>query len=185
MSGMDRDSALALLTSHVKTRNLVKHCLACEAVLGALARRLGEDEQRWRLAGLLHDVDYDQTVEDPEAHARVGARLLEEAGVEGEIVHAVLAHADKAPRETKLDRALWCVDPLTGLIVAAALIRPERKLSAIDAGFVLNRMKEKSFARGASREQIRACEQELGLSLEEFVDTGVRAMQEISGELGL
>jgi hypothetical protein len=182
---MEHAAALALLRSKVKTQNLVKHCLACEAVLGALARRLGEEEEGWRLAGLLHDIDYDETVNSPDAHALVGAKLLEKAGLGSDVVHAVLSHADKAPRESKLDKALWVVDPLTGLIVAAALIRPEKKLACIDAQFVLNRMKEKGFARGASREQIRACETELGLSLEEFVDIGVKAMQQISGELGL
>ena len=182
---MDRDTAFNLLTSNVKTKNLVKHCLACEAVLGALAKHFGEDEHTWRLAGLLHDVDYDQTANSPDEHARIGARILEQAGVDSGIVHAVLAHADKAPRESRLDKALWCIDPLTGLIVAAALIRPEKKLAAIDTQFVLNRMKEKSFARGANREQIRACEQELGLTLEEFVGISLKAMQEISDELGL
>jgi len=182
---MDRDTALNLLASNVKTRNLVKHCLACEAVLGALAKHFGEDEHTWRLAGLLHDVDYDQTANSPDEHARVGAQILEQAGLDSGIVHAVLAHADKAPRESRLDKALWCIDPLTGLIVAAALIRPEKKLAAIDTQFVLNRMKEKSFARGANREQIRACEQELGLTLEEFGGISVKAMQEISDELGL
>lgn len=182
---MDRDTALNLLKSNVKNRNLVKHCLACEAVLAALANRLGEDEAVWRLAGLLHDVDYDQTADSPEDHARIGAGILQDAGVEPGIVHAVLAHNDKVPRESALDKALWCVDPLTGLIVAAALIRSEKKLSAIDTQFVLNRMKEKSFARGANRDQIRACEQELGLTLEEFVTIGVKAMQGISDDLGL
>ena len=182
---MDRADAMALLQSHVKTKNLIKHCLACEAVLGAMAPRFGADPGQWRLAGLLHDVDYDQTLERPETHARIGAEVLEQAGVDGAVVHAVLAHADKAPRESGLDKALWCVDPLTGLIVAAALIRPEKKLAAIDAAFVLNRFKEKGFARGANREQIAACEQELGLTLEEFVAVGVVAMQEISDELGL
>lgn len=182
---MDRDTALNLLTSNVKNKNLRKHCLACEAVLGALAKHFGEDEHTWRLAGLVHDVDYDQTADSPDEHARIGAELLEQAGLDSGIVHAVLAHADKAPRESRLDKALWCIDPLTGLIVAGALIRPEKKLSAIDTQFVLNRMKEKSFARSANREQIRACEQELGLSLEEFVGIGLKAMQEISDELGL
>lgn len=182
---MDRDTALGLLNAHVKNRNLRKHCLACEAVLAALAQRLGEDEHTWRLAGLLHDLDYDETADSPETHGHVAARMLEEKGIDSGIVHAVLAHADKAPRESRLDKALWIVDPLTGLIVAAALIRPEKKLSAIDTQFVLNRMKEKSFARGANRDQIRACEDELGLSLEEFVETGVKAMQGISEELGL
>ena len=82
----------------------------------------------------------------------------------------MLAHADKVPRESALDKALWCTDPLTGLVVAAALIRPEKKLALIDAAFVLNRFKEKGFARGANREQIQACQEELGLTLEEFVD---------------
>ncbi len=182
---MARVEALHLLQSHVKTKNLIKHCLACEAVLGALAPRFGGDEAQWRLAGLLHDVDYDQTVDSPETHAIPGARVLEQAGLDGEVVHAVLAHADKAPRESALDKALWCTDPLTGLIVAAALIRPEKKLAAIDADFVLNRFREKGFARGANRAQIQACEQELGMTLAEFVGVGVRAMQEISGDLGL
>jgi putative nucleotidyltransferase with HDIG domain len=182
---MDRDTARNLLETHVKNKNLRKHCLACEAVLAALAQRFGEDEHTWRLAGLLHDLDYDQTADSPETHGHIAARMLEEQGLDANIVHAVLAHADKAPRESRLDKALWTVDPLTGLIVAAALIRPEKKLAAIDTQFVLNRMKEKSFARGANRDQIRACEDELGLSLEEFVETGVKAMQGISEELGL
>jgi len=182
---MDRDTALNLLNSNVKNKNLRKHCLACEAVLAALANRLDEDEHAWRLAGLLHDLDYDQTADSPDVHGLPAAKMLEEQGLDSGIVHAVLAHADKAPRESRLDKALWCVDPLTGLIVAAALIRPEKKLAAIDAQFVLNRMKEKSFARGANRDQIRACEVELGLSLEELVATGVKAMQTISGDLGL
>ena len=182
---MIRDDAMALLRSHVKTRNLIKHCLACEAVLGALAPRFGGDVEQWRLAGLLHDVDYDQTLNSPETHARIGAEVLERAGLDGEVVHAVLAHADKAPRVSALDKALWCTDPLTGLIVAAALIRPEKKLAVIDAAFVLNRFKEKGFARGANREQIATCEQELGLTLEEFVAVGLAAMQGISDELGL
>ena len=153
--------------------------------MGAVAERLGGDPAEWRLAGLLHDIDYDETVDSPETHGYPGAKVLEAAGMSAEVVHAVLAHADKAPRETALDKALWCTDPLTGLIVAAALIRPEKKLAAIDADFVLNRFKEKGFARGASREQIAACEQELGLTLEEFAAIGVTAMQEIAGELGL
>ena len=182
---MDRDTALNLLNSNVKNKNLRKHCLACEAVLAALANRFGEDAQAWRLAGLLHDLDYDQTADSPDVHGLPAAKMLEEQGLDSGIVHAVLAHADKAPRESRLDKALWCIDPLTGLIVAAALIRPEKKLAAIDAQFVLNRMKEKSFARGANRDQIKACETELDLPLEDLVATGVAAMQTISDDLGL
>lgn len=182
---MDRDTALNLLNSNVKNKNLRKHCLACEAVLAALANHFGEDEQAWRLAGLLHDLDYDQTADAPDVHGLPAAKMLEEQGLDSGIVHAVLAHADKAPRQSRLDKALWCIDPLTGLIVAAALIRAEKKLAAIDAQFVLNRMKEKSFARGANRDQIKACEVELDLPLEDFVAVGVTAMQTISDDLGL
>jgi putative nucleotidyltransferase with HDIG domain len=182
---MDRATALDLLRTHVKNRNLVKHCLACEAVLAALAQRFGEHEETWRLAGLLHDLDYDRTVDSPDDHGRVAADMLAEHDVDSGIVHAVLAHNDKAPRESLLDKALWCVDPLTGLIVAAALIRPERELAAIDAQFVLNRFKEKSFARGADRGQIQACEQELGLPLREFAEIGLTSMQGINDDLGL
>src|SRR5574340_799700 len=181
---MDREAALELLQSQVKTKNLIKHCLACEAVLGGLAQRLGGDEAAWRLAGLLHDIDYDQTSDSPETHALIGAKALEAAGVEEAVVHAVLAHAEKASRESLLDKALWCTDPLTGLVVAAALIRSEKKLAVVDAQFVINRMKEKGFARGANRDQIRACEAELGLPLEEFVGIGVQSMQEIAADLG-
>jgi putative nucleotidyltransferase with HDIG domain len=182
---MDRETALTLLNASVKNKNLRKHCLACEAVLVALAARFGEDEHTWRLAGLLHDLDYDETADSPASHGNIGAKMLEERGLDSSIIHAVLAHADKVPRESLLDKALWCTDPLTGLIVAAALIRSEKKLAAIDTQFVLNRMKEKSFARGASREQIRACDEELDLPLEDFVACGVTAMQSISDDLGL
>ena len=181
---MTREEALAALKGHLKNKNLFKHCLAEEAILRALAQRLREDEHLWGLAGLLHDIDYEETEGDTERHTIVGAEILRKLGVDERIVHATLAHNDKAPRESTLDKALFASDPLTGLIVAAALITPEKKLSAIDTQFVLNRFKEKAFARGARREDILTCS-EIGLALEEFVDIGLRAMQEISDELSL
>jgi putative nucleotidyltransferase with HDIG domain len=183
---MDRENALKLVKQHVKTRNLVKHMLATEAVMASLARRLGEDEEMWALAGLLHDIDYDKTSDDPDRHSLLGGELLEELGVDEDIVYAVKAHNEchGLPRESLLDKALWAVDPLTGLLVAAALIHPEKKLAAIDVGFVMNRFKESSFARGANRDQMKSC-LELGLALEEFVEIGLEAMQGISSELGL
>ncbi len=183
---LDRQQALAMVKTHVKTKNLVKHMLATEAVMKALAKRLGEDEEKWALVGLLHDIDYDETAHDPDRHSIVGAEMLEKAGLPADMVQAVKAHNERhgVPRESRLDRALYAVDPLTGLLVAAALIHPARKLSAIDVGFVLNRFKEASFARGASRDQIRACS-EVGLSLEDFIDIGLGAMQEIAPDLGL
>lgn len=181
---MDREAGLALVRERVKTANLLKHMLACEAVMRALARRLGEDEERWGLAGLVHDVDYDETANDPARHAEVGARILEEAGAPADVVHAVRAHNDKVPRESAMDRALWCTDPVTGFLVACALVRKEKALAAVDVPFALKRMKEKRFAAGASREAMAGCA-ELDLSLEEFLGLALGAMQAISSELGL
>lgn len=183
-SNPSREEAVALVKQHIKQANLFKHCLALEAVLRALARRLGEDEQVWAMAGLVHDIDYEETANDPERHTQVGAEILREHGFDEAVIHACLAHCDKAPRESLLDKAIWAADPLTGLIVAAALIRPEKRLAAVDAQFVVNRFGDRSFARSANRSQIASCE-ELGLTLDEFVGLGLSAMQEIAGELGL
>lgn len=183
---MDKQEALKFVEEKVTNRNLVKHMLATEAVMRALARKFGEDEDKWGIAGLLHDIDYDKTKGDPKKHSLVGGEMLKEKGVDDEIVHAVKAHNDAhgIERKTLMDKALYSTDPLTGLIVAAALIHPEKKLSAIDTQFVLNRYKENSFARGANRKQIAECS-ELGLSLEEFIEIGLKAMQEIADDLGL
>lgn len=183
---MDRAEAWNLARRHLSSKNLRKHTLAVEAVMRALARRLGEDEEKWGLAGLLHDLDYEETKDEPHRHSLVGAERLAQLGVEPEIVEAVRAHneAHGLPRSTLLAKALYAADPLTGLIVAAALIHPEKKLVAIDPQFVLNRFGEKAFARGANREAIRSCS-ELGLGLEEFVATGLEAMRSIASELGL
>ncbi|MBE3581842.1 MAG: HDIG domain-containing protein [Thermoanaerobacteraceae bacterium] len=183
---MLREEALRLLKKHIKNLNLLKHCLAVEAVMRALARHLGEDEEKWGLAGLLHDIDYEATKDHPHRHSLVGGDMLEQEGMEPEIVYAVKAHNEihGLPREDRLSQALYATDPLTGLIVAAALIRPEKKLAPVDVPFLLNRYQEKSFARGAKREQIAAC-RELGLSLEEFLRIGLEAMKGIAGELGL
>ena len=157
--------------------------LATEAVMRALAERLGEDGELWGLAGLLHDLDYDLTVDNPERHARQTAEWID-GQVHPEIIHAIVAHPGHTARESSMAKALYAVDPLTGLIVACALIHPDKKLASIDADFVLNRFGEKRFAAGANREQIKACS-ELGLALEEFVAIGVRSMQGIAGDIGL
>ncbi len=184
---MNREDALDLLKQHLKTENLLKHTYAVEAVMRELAERLGEDADRWGLAGLLHDIDYDQTGDDPSLHSIKGADMLAEAGFDAELVDAVRAHNDHhgLPRESSMAKALYAVDPLTGLIVAAALVHPEKKLAALDVEFVLNRFDDNSFARGANRDAITSCEEELGLSLEEFVDLAIGAMVRVSDELGL
>jgi putative nucleotidyltransferase with HDIG domain len=181
---LERDEALEFVRSKVKNDRLIKHMLAVEAVMRALAGRLGEDAGKWGLAGLVHDCDYDETLKDPERHGRVGAEYLREQGIGDDIACAVESHAGHRSREALMDKALYAVDPLTGLIVAAALMHPDKSLGGVTTDFVLNRFKEKRFAAGADRDQIRTCS-ELGLELEEFVDIGLKAMQGISSELGL
>ena len=181
---MTRDEALALLTTHLKNKNLVKHCLSVEACMKALAVRLGHDPGPWGLAGLVHDMDYELTEKSPETHTLETVKILEDQGFDPAVIHAVQAHAGKVPCESPMDWAIYSVDPLTGLIIAAALMHPEKKLGKIDLEFVKRRYKEKSFARGARREEIEQCVH-LGLSLDEFISTALGAMQGIDKELGL
>ena len=183
---MDRAEALALVREHVPQDNLVKHCIATEAIMGALADHLGlseEDRARWETAGLLHDLDYADTAEDFERHGLVTADMLGDS-VDQEVVHAILAHANKAPRESQIDKALYAADPVTGFVVAAALVRPEKKLEAVTVKSLKKRWKEKAFARGANREQMASSE-ELGLEREEFLRISLEAMQARADELGL
>ena len=183
---MTREEALAAVQERVKNANLIKHMLASEAILGALARRLGGDPQEWALAGLLHDIDVELTGGDIARHSKEGAELLRGMGISPDIVQAVLSHneAHGVPQESLMDKALFCADPLTGLIVAVALVRPDR-LAGLTAASVLKRFKEKRFAAGANREHMALCQEWLGLGLEEFVSLGVEAMRGIAADLGL
>jgi uncharacterized protein len=181
-----RAEALALVEERIPQRNLVNHCVATEIIMGALARHLGkcaEEIEAWELAGLLHDLDYAETADDPARHGLVTAELL--AGVVDErIIHAILAHADKAPRESDMDKALWCADPTTGFIVAAALVRPEKDLAGVQLKSLKKRWKESAFAKGASREQMAGCEQ-LGIERDEYLQIALDAMQARASEVGL
>ena len=166
---------------------LVNHCLAAEAVFGALAEKLGEDPEKWRLTGLLHDLDA-ESHNDLDVHTRETARILTEKGVDPEIVEAIRLHNPQAHpgeyRSAPLHYGLAAGETLTGLIVAAALVNPAKQLSAVKPKSVKKRFKEKAFARGADRGIIAECEH-LGLSVPEFCELGLAAMQEIAGELGL
>ncbi len=181
---LKRESAVELVKNHVKSKNLIKHCLAVEVVMRALAKRFGEDEELWGLAGLLHDLDYDYTKDDPQNHGLKTVELLKDYDVPKAVLDAILAHCEKKEITTKMERAIYAADPVTGFIVAAALITPEKSLSVIDTDFLMRRFKEKLFAKGANREQMKSCE-ELGLSLEEFLTLSLDAMKTISKELGL
>jgi putative nucleotidyltransferase with HDIG domain len=174
------------LKENLTNKNLFNHSLAVEAVMRRLAGHFGEDVEKWGLAGLLHDIDYDRTKDSPDTHSIEGAEMLKALGLPEDIVYAVKVHNDRhgLPRLSLLDKALFATDPRTGFIVAGALIRPEKKLAAVDVPFLMKRFNEKAFARGANRETMKACA-ELGLSLEEFMELGLEAMQGIAKELKL
>jgi len=183
---MERSEALRLVQKHVSNKNLVNHCIATEVIMASLAERLGvdaADRERWALAGLLHDLDYAETADDFEQHGLRSAEMLKGL-VDDEIIHAILAHAGKAPCSSLMDKALYAADPTTGFIVAAALVRPEKKLACLEVRSLVKRWKEKAFARGANREQMASCS-ELGLERDEFLALSLEAMQARSDELGL
>jgi len=180
-----RQQAFDLVTERIPQPNLVSHCVATEIIMEALAKRLGlppNDVERWALTGLLHDLDYAETADDPERHGTLTATQLE-GTVDDEMIHAILAHACHAPRESQMDHALWCADPTTGFIVAAALVRPEKDLSGVQLKSLKKRWKESAFARGANRDQM-AGHEELGLERDEFLGLALEAMQVRAGEIG-
>jgi putative nucleotidyltransferase with HDIG domain len=184
---MTREEAIKLVQEKIQNQNLIKHCLAAEVCMRALAEHFNEDQEKWGLTGLLHDIDYEETKDDPQKHSILGAEILEKAGLEKDIIEAVKTHNEAhgiAP-ETRMAKAIFCVDPLTGLIVAATLVMPSKKITDLTSENVINRFGEKSFAKGANREIISQCQELLGLSLEEFVKICLGAMKKISNELGL
>jgi predicted hydrolase (HD superfamily) len=178
-----RNDAMAFVSANLKNKNLIKHCLASEAVMRALARRLGGDEEQWGLAGLLHDADVETS--SPEEQGRKVGDILAEK-ITPEMRCAMAAHNTKTGTlpESKFDFALTSGETITGLIVAAALVIPDRKLALLTKESVVKRFHEKRFAAGADRGLILHCEK-LGLSLDEFAEIALGAMQGISEELGL
>lgn len=183
---MTKDEALALVKEKMSDINLIHHVEATAAIMGRLAKRLGQDEEKWYLTGLLHDIDYEVTKDDPERHSLVGGEWLEQLGVDAEIVHAVKAHNEHEgiTRDSLLDKALYATDPLSGLITATAYVMPNRTLAEVQAKSIKKKFKDKAFARGANREQMKSCA-ELGLTLDEFFQIALEAMQEISSALEL
>lgn len=183
---MDRNIALEALTLRLENENLIKHSLAVEAIMGKLADYLHEDVDAWKIAGLVHDIDYERVGGNMALHGKMGGDILEGLNFDDSIVYAVRAHnpATGYERRRRIDKALFCADPISGLITACALILPSKKLAEIDVDFVHKRFYEKSFAKGANRENIASCA-ELGLSLEKFIELSLEAMKEISTELGL
>jgi len=184
--GMNREEGLELLKQHVKTDNLINHCLAVEAIMRGLAEYLHEDVEKFGLAGLLHDIDYDVTADDPHRHSILGAEILTEIGIDAEIVQAVKVHNDMhgLERISLLDKTLWAADPVSGFITAAALVRPDKSLAEVQLKSLKKRFKETAFARGANREQMKSCA-ELGMELDQYLEIALQSMQKISAQIGL
>ncbi len=185
---MNREETLSLIKKYVKNENSIKHMLAVEAVMRELAEKFGEDRDIWGLAGLAHDIDMEivDYRNDPQSHGKKGSEILRENGAKEDVINAALAHNRETgrKRESRLEKAIYCTDPLTGLIVASVLVLPSKKLSDLTSESVLRRYKEKAFARGAEREVIAACS-EIGIELDEFVEIGLSSMKKISNDLGL
>jgi putative nucleotidyltransferase with HDIG domain len=182
----DRDAAWKLLCEWTESVNLRKHALAVEAAMRAHARRLGQDEDAFGVVGLLHDFDYEKNP-TVETHVWVGAKVLREQGWPEPWVMAIEGHASYTgvARETDLARCLFAVDELSGLLTAAALVRPDKAIANVEVKSVLKRMKEKAFARSVNREEIAKGAEEIGMSLEDHIALVRDAMASIAGELGL
>ncbi len=177
---------MALLQEQVSSPNMIKHCLATEAVLRSLAVHLGEDQEKWGLAGLLHDLDV-ETHQDLAVHTHGTVQILKERGVNAEIIDTIRLHNEEAhpdKRSTLFHHALAAGETITGLVTATALVYPDKKLASVKPKSVRKRFKEKAFARGANREIIRECEK-LGMEVNEFCDLALAAMLSIADDLGL
>lgn len=182
---MNRDEALAIVNEFVENENLIRHMLAVEAAMRFYAEKSGEDEEIWGITGLLHDFDWEihPTLEE---HPQAGAPILRERGVPEEIVRAILSHADHTgvPRQTRMEKALYACDEITGLIVAVALVRPSHSLEDLKVKSVKKKWKDRSFAAGANREEITQATEAFGIDLWEHVDNVIQAMRRIGPELG-
>jgi putative nucleotidyltransferase with HDIG domain len=180
---LPRDQAIDLLHHYIKNDRMIFHSLASEAVLRALARRLGRDEEKWGLAGLLHDLDVEITHADPKVHGLETARILTEMGVDPEVVEAIRLHNEHAtglPRTAEFHHALAAGETITGLILATSLVYPDKQISSVKSKSITKRMKEKAFAASVSRENIMECEL-IGIPLEEFAELSILAMAAVIG----
>jgi putative nucleotidyltransferase with HDIG domain len=186
-----RDEALALQHEYTQSDSLRKHMLAVEAAMRAYARKFGEDVDRWGLAGLMHDFDYERypnSEHSPtEGHPSHGVRILRQRGWPEDVLQAILGHGNYTgvPRESRMAKTLFAVDELTGLVTATALVRPSRSIHEVDAKSVRKKMKDKAFAKGVSREDVTLGAQELGIDLDEHIQFVVDAMRAVADSLGL
>jgi uncharacterized protein len=181
---MDRDEALTLVREKAEKETTVRHLISVEGVMRRLGRHFGEDEDAWALTGLFHDLDQDQTHDDPDRHAHQAAEWLREAGVDDRIVNGVLAHAHERYRTDRMSRAVVHADAVAGLLVAAALVRPEKAVG-MKVSSVKKKLKEKAFAPGVNRQEITEVEERIGLPLDEFLGLGIEGLQSVAVEIEL
>ncbi|OGC76157.1 MAG: HAD family hydrolase [candidate division Zixibacteria bacterium RBG_16_50_21] len=183
---MTREQAYQILTEYTKNPNLIKHALAVEAGMRAYAKKFGQDEGQWSIVGLLHDFDY-EIHPTPDLHPQKGSEILRQKGVSEEIIRAILSHADHTgvPRQTLMEKTLFACDELCGFITAVALVRPSKKIAEVEVGSVKKKFKDKPFARQVSREDMQKGAEELGVPIEEHIDTVLKGMQAVAADLGL
>jgi putative nucleotidyltransferase with HDIG domain len=181
---MDIAAARELARTKTEKETTYRHLVSVEGVMRRLGRHFGEDQDAWALTGLFHDLDQDQTADNAERHAYLAAEWLREAGVDEAVVNGVLAHAHPEFQRDRMSRAIVAADAVAGLLVAAALVRPERA-SGMKFSSVKKKLKEKAFAPGVNREEILQAEPQLGLTLDEFIGLGIEGLQEVAGEIGL
>jgi putative nucleotidyltransferase with HDIG domain len=181
---MDLSEARALARDRTEKETTYRHLVSVEGVMRGLSRRLGQDEELWALTGLFHDLDQDQTGEDPEQHARLAAEWLREAGVDERVVNSVLGHAHEQYRTDLMSKAVVHADAVAGLLVAAALVRPE-KATGMKVSSVKKKLKEKAFAPGVDREEITQAEESLGIPMDEFYAVAILGLQGVAPEIGL
>ena len=186
MGWPSREEAIALLKEYTKNENLVKHALAVEAAMRDYAERFGEDPEKWGVTGLLHDFDYERypSLKD---HPFKGVKILKEKGYPEAMTRAILSHGNHTgvSRQTLLEKTLYAVDELTGLIVAVALVRPSKRIADVKVTSVIKKWKDKSFARGVNRQDIEIGAKQLGIDLREHIKNVLESMKKISSELGL
>ena len=186
MNVMDREQTIGFLRQHVKTEMLMKHLLTVEASMRGYASRYGEDEDRWGIAGLLHDFDW-EICPTPEDHPTFGSKILRQQGYPEDIIRAVLTHGDHTgiPRESLMEHTLFAVDELSGFIRAVALVRPSKSLDDVTPGSVRRKMRDKGFAKDVNREDIIKGAEELGVDLDEHISFIVESMKPIAGQIDL
>jgi putative nucleotidyltransferase with HDIG domain len=183
---LDRDEAYQLLTEYTKSESLIKHALAVEALMRAYARKFGEDENKWGIVGLLHDFDYEQ-YPDLKDHGVKGAEILKAKGYPDDVIYAIKTHVKYLglPRQSLMDKTLFAVDELSGLLIAAALVQPDKTIHTVKASSVKKKLKDKAFARSVNRDDIRTGAEELGIDLGDHIAFCIEALKTVAQDLGL